>query len=304
MKVYDDVTKLVGGTPIMRLANIEKKENLGAFLYAKLEYFNPGGSIKDRPVLNMILESEKRGILKKGATIIEATSGSVGIGLASIARRLGYEVVIVMPENMSDERKKVIKAYGAKLVLSEAAKGMAGALEKAEEIRENMKDAVILGQFTNIHNPQAHKQTAKEIFDDIDGKVDIVVAGVGTGGTVTGVGETLKAMKKDISIVAIEPESSAVLSGGSAGKHKIQGIGAGFVPEILNTNIYDEILKIDDESACDTLREVAENEGVLLGISSGAAVAGAVRLAKRQENAKKNIVVICPDTGERYLSML
>lgn len=304
MRVYEDITKLVGNTPIMKLSNFEKEEDARAALYAKLEYFNPTGSIKDRPTLNMILEAEKVGMLKQGGTIIEPTSGNTGIGIAAIGRRLGYKVVIVMPENMSEERKKIIKAYGAELVLSPVDKGMKGAIAMAEELKQQTEGAVILGQFTNVNNSLAHKKTAQEIFDDMDGQVDIVVIGVGTGGTVTGIGETLKAMKSDVKIVAIEPEASAVLSGEGPGKHKIQGIGAGFVPEILNTDIYDEIVKICDDEAFDTLHKLAAFEGILLGISSGAAVAGALKLAKKEENIGKNIVAICPDTGLRYLSMI
>ncbi|MGP1570067.1 MAG: cysteine synthase A [Eubacteriales bacterium] len=304
MRIYEDVTQLVGNTPMMRVSKLEKEEGAKAALYAKLEYFNPSGSIKDRAALNMILEAEKSGILKKGGTIIEPTSGNTGIGLASLGRRLGYKVVIVMPGNMSDERKKIIKAYGAELVLSPAENGMKGAIDMAHEIKAKTDDAVILDQFTNENNSFAHAQTARELFEDMDGNIDIAVACVGTGGTVTGIGETLKSMKSDIKIVAVEPDSSAVLSGQLPGTHKIQGIGAGFVPKILNTKIYDEVIKVSDACAFELLNKVAKIEGILLGISSGAAIAGAVELAKREENQGKNIIVICPDTGERYLSVL
>lgn len=303
MRIYDDITKLVGNTPILHLQNTEKNRNLKAKIFAKLEYFNPAGSVKDRVALNMIKEAEKAGLLKEGGTIIETTSGNTGIGLAAMGRALGYEAIIVMPESMSEERRKLVKAYGAQLVLSPAAKGMKGAIEKAEEIQANSDNAVILGQFTNYANPAAHKQTAKEIFEDMEGKVDIVVMGVGTGGTITGVGETLKAQIPNVKIVAVEPEGSPVLSGGDAGSHKIQGIGAGFVPAILNTSIYDEIIKIGDGEALEMLKTLAASEGILLGISSAAAVLAAKKLAEKPENAGKNILAICPDTGERYLSL-
>lgn len=303
MRIYDDITKLVGNTPILHLQNTEKNRNLKAKIFAKLEYFNPAGSVKDRVALNMIKEAEKAGLLKEGGTIIEPTSGNTGIGLAAMGRALGYEAIIVMPESMSEERRKLVKAYGAQLVLSPAAKGMKGAIEKAEEIQANSDNAVILGQFTNYANPAAHKQTAKEIFEDMEGKVDIVVMGVGTGGTITGVGETLKAQIPNVKIVAVEPEGSPVLSGGDAGSHKIQGIGAGFVPAILNTSIYDEIIKIGDGEALEMLKTLASSEGILLGISSAAAVLAAKKLAEKPENAGKNILAICPDTGERYLSL-
>ena len=303
MRIYDDVTKLVGNTPIVKLAKLGEQENLKAAIYAKLEYFNPTGSIKDRPALNMIVEAEKAGLLKKGGTIIEPTSGNTGIGIAAIGRRLGYEVVIVMPENMSEERKKIIKAYGAKLVLSPADQGMKGAIAVAEETARKT-GGIILGQFTNPNNSLAHIKTAHEILDDMDGNVDIVIAGVGTGGTVTGLGETLKSVKPEIKVFAVEPTTSCVLSGGNAGKHGIQGIGAGFIPEILNKSAYDEVITVSTEDAYDLLYKIAGSEGLLLGISSGAAVAAAVELAGKAENEGKNIVVICPDTGLRYLSLL
>lgn len=303
MRIYDDVTKLVGNTPIVKLAKLGEQENLKAAIYAKLEYFNPTGSIKDRPALNMIVEAEKAGLLQKGGTIIEPTSGNTGIGIAAIGRRLGYEVVIVMPENMSEERKKIIKAYGAKLVLSPADQGMKGAIAVAEETARKT-GGIILGQFTNPNNSLAHIKTAHEILDDMDGNVDIVIAGVGTGGTVTGLGETLKSVKPEIKVFAVEPTTSCVLSGGNAGKHGIQGIGAGFIPEILNKSAYDEVITVSTEDAYDLLYKIAGSEGLLLGISSGAAVAAAVELAGKAENEGKNIVVICPDTGLRYLSLL
>ncbi|MBF0980863.1 MAG: cysteine synthase A [Clostridiales bacterium] len=303
MRIYDDVTKLVGNTPIVKLTKLEEQENLKAAIYAKLEYFNPTGSIKDRPALNMIVEAEKAGLLQKGGTIIEPTSGNTGIGIAAIGRRLGYEVVIVMPENMSEERKKIIKAYGAKLVLSPADQGMKGAIAVAEETARKT-GGIILGQFTNPNNSLAHIKTAHEILDDMDGDVDIVVAGVGTGGTVTGLGETLKSVKPEIKVFAVEPTTSCVLSGGNAGKHGIQGIGAGFIPDILNKSAYDEVITVSTEDAYDLLYKIAGSEGLLLGISSGAAVAAAVELAGKAENEGKNIVVICPDTGLRYLSLL
>ena len=303
MRIYDDVTKLVGNTPIVKLTKLEEQENLKAAIYAKLEYFNPTGSIKDRPALNMIVEAEKAGLLQKGGTIIEPTSGNTGIGIAAIGRRLGYEVVIVMPENMSEERKKIIKAYGAKLVLSPADQGMKGAIAVAEETARKT-GGIILGQFTNPNNSLAHIKTAHEILDDMDGDVDIVVAGVGTGGTVTGLGDTLKSVKPEIKVFAVEPTTSCVLSGGNAGKHGIQGIGAGFIPDILNKSAYDEVITVSTEDAYDLLYKIAGSEGLLLGISSGAAVAAAVELAGKAENEGKNIVVICPDTGLRYLSLL
>lgn len=303
MRIYDDVTKLVGNTPIVKLEKLGEQENLKAAIYAKLEYFNPTGSIKDRPALNMIVEAEKAGLLQKGGTIIEPTSGNTGIGIAAIGRRRGYEVVIVMPENMSEERKKIIKAYGAKLVLSPADQGMKGAIAVAEETARKT-GGIILGQFTNPNNSLAHIKTAHEILDDMDGDVDIVVAGVGTGGTVTGLGETLKSVKPEIKVFAVEPTTSCVLSGGNAGKHGIQGIGAGFIPEILNKSAYDEVITVSTEDAYDLLYKIAGSEGLLLGISSGAAVAAAAKLAGKAENEGKNIVVICPDTGLRYLSLL
>ena len=301
MNIFKTASDLIGGTPLLELANIEKKENLSSKLLAKLEFFNPGGSIKDRVAKAMIEDAEEKGILKEGSVIIEPTSGNTGIGLASVAAAKGYRLIITMPETMSVERRKLIAAFGAELVLTNGAKGMNGAIEKAEELSREIPNSIIAGQFVNPANPKAHfDTTGPEIWQDTDGKVDIVVAGVGTGGTITGIGEYLKSKNPDIKIVAIEPADSPVLSGGKAGAHGLQGIGAGFVPEILNTKIIDEIITITTEEAYEASRMLATTEGVLVGISSGAALYGAMQIAKKEQN--KNIVVILPDTGDRYLS--
>ena len=301
MNIFKTASDLIGGTPLLELANIEKKENLSSKLLAKLEFFNPGGSIKDRVAKAMIEDAEEKGILKEGSVIIEPTSGNTGIGLASVAAAKGYRLIITMPETMSVERRKLIAAFGAELVLTNGAKGMNGAIEEAEELSREIPNSIIAGQFVNPANPKAHfDTTGPEIWQDTDGKVDIVVAGVGTGGTITGIGEYLKSKNPDIKIVAIEPADSPVLSGGKAGAHGLQGIGAGFVPEILNTEIIDEIITITTEEAYEASRMLATTEGVLVGISSGAALYGAMQIAKKEQN--KNIVVILPDTGDRYLS--
>lgn len=303
MKIYKSSAELVGRTPLLELAHIENAYSLQAKIYAKLEYLNPAGSVKDRVAKAMIEDAEARGILKPGSVIIEPTSGNTGIGLASIAAAKGYRIIIVMPDSMSEERRLIMKAYGAELVLTEGAKGMKGAIAKADELAKEIPDSFIAGQFVNPANPKAHRETTgPEIYEDTDGTVDIFVAGVGTGGTVTGVGEYLKSKKPDVKIVAVEPKSSAVLSTGIAGSHKIQGIGAGFVPEVLNTKIYDEIIAVDNDDAFSIGKEIGRREGVLVGISSGAAVWAAIELAKRPENKGKNIVVLLPDTGDRYLS--
>lgn len=302
-KVFDSVTELIGGTPLLKFGNFSESEKLEANIIGKLEFFNPAGSVKDRVAKKMIEDAEKSGLLKPGATIIEPTSGNTGIGLAAVASSKGYRAIMTMPETMSIERRKLLKGYGAEIVLTEGAKGMAGAIARAEELKNEIEGAVILGQFVNPSNPQAHfETTGPEIWEDTDGNVDIFVAGVGTGGTLTGTGKYLKSKKADVKVVAVEPETSPVLSGGSAGPHKIQGIGAGFVPEILDTEIYDEVIKVPNESAFETGKKVAKTEGILIGISGGAAVWAAAQLAKRPENKGKNIVVILPDTGERYLS--
>ena len=302
-KIYTSADQLIGRTPLLELTHIEKAEKLGAKILAKLEYFNPAGSVKDRIAKGIIDDAEKSGALKPGATLIEPTSGNTGIGLASVAAARGYKLIIVMPDTMSVERRQLIKAYGAELVLSEGAKGMKGAIEKANELAVTIPGSFIPGQFTNPANPKAHfETTGPEIYEDTDGDVDIFVAGVGTGGTITGVGEYLKSKKPEVKVVAVEPATSAVLSTGKAGPHKIQGIGAGFVPQVLNTKIYDEIIPVTNEDAFATGRQVGHQEGVLVGISSGAAVWAAVQLAKRPENKGKTIVVLLPDTGDRYLS--
>lgn len=302
-KVYNSVDELIGKTPLVRLNNIEKKFGLQAKILVKLELFNPAGSVKDRVALNMINKAEEQGILKEGSVIIEPTSGNTGIGLSSIAASRGYRTIIVMPETMSIERRQLMKAYGAEIVLTDGAKGMKGAIEKANELSKEIPNSFVAGQFVNPANPAIHKATTgPEIFEDTDGEVDIFVAGVGTGGTVTGVGEYLKSKKPDVKVVAVEPDSSPVLSEGHAGAHKIQGIGAGFVPDILNTSVYDEIIRITNEKAFEFGREIGKTEGVLVGISSGAALAAAVELAQREENKGKTIVALMPDTGERYLS--
>ncbi len=302
-KIYKSADELIGNTPLLELTNIEKKLDLKANIIAKLEYFNPAGSVKDRIAKAMIEEAESRGKLAKDSVIIEPTSGNTGIGLAAVAAAKGYRIIIVMPETMSIERRQLMKAYGAELVLTEGAKGMKGAIAKAEEIEKEIPGSFIPGQFVNPVNPKTHfESTGPEIYSDTDGKVDIFVAGVGTGGTITGVGKYLKSHNKNIKVVAVEPESSAVLSTGVSGSHKIQGIGAGFVPEILDTDIYDEIITVYNEDAFNTGKLIGQTEGVLVGISSGAALFAAIKLAKRQENADKNIVVLLPDTGDRYLS--
>ena len=303
MKIYDKITDLIGGTPLLELKNYEKENNLEATILAKLEYFNPAGSVKDRIAKAMIDEAEEKGILKPGAVIIEPTSGNTGIGLAAVAASRGYKIILTMPDTMSVERRNLLKAYGAELVLTEGAKGMKGAIAKAEELAKDTPNSFIPSQFTNAANPAAHKKTTgPEIWKDTDGKVDIFVAGVGTGGTVSGVGEYLKSQNPDIKVVAVEPAGSPVLSKGTPGPHKIQGIGAGFVPETLNTKIYDEIIAVENEDAFKTGRAIARKEGVLVGISSGAAVYAATELAKRPENKGKIIVALLPDTGDRYLS--
>ncbi|MBO1701637.1 cysteine synthase A [Eubacterium callanderi] len=302
-KIYKSLTELIGKTPLLELSNYEKENALGAAVLAKLEYFNPAGSVKDRIAKAMIDDAEEKGLLKKGSVIIEPTSGNTGIGLASVAAARGYRVILIMPETMSVERRKLLKAYGAELVLTDGAAGMKGAIAKAEELAKETPDSFIPGQFINPANPAVHRATTgPEIWEDTDGKVDYFVAGIGTGGTITGVGEYLKSKNPEIKVIAVEPTGSPVLSEGKAGPHKIQGIGAGFVPDTLNTGVYDEIIKVDNEDAFVTGREVAEEEGLLVGISSGAALWAATQLAKRPENKGKNIVVLLPDTGERYLS--
>lgn len=303
MKVYEKITDLIGGTPLLELKNYEKENDLSATILAKLEYFNPAGSVKDRIARAMIDDAEKKGLLKPGAVIIEPTSGNTGIGLASVAAARGYKIILTMPETMSVERRNLLKAYGAELVLTDGAKGMKGAIAKAEELAAQTPGSFIPSQFTNAANPEAHRQTTgPEIWNDTDGKVDIFVAGVGTGGTLTGVGEHLKSKKNNVKIVAVEPAGSPVLSKGTPGPHKIQGIGAGFVPDTLNTKIYDEIITVENEDAFKTGKAIARKEGVLVGISSGAAVYAATELAKRPENKGKVIVALLPDTGDRYLS--
>ncbi|HRU96983.1 cysteine synthase A [Ruminococcus sp. XPD3002] len=303
MAIYKNITDLIGNTPILELTNTEKNNDLEATILAKLEYFNPAGSVKDRIAKAMIDDAESKGLLKEGSVIIEPTSGNTGIGLASVAASRGYRLIITMPETMSVERRNLMKAYGAELVLTDGSKGMKGAIAKASELAEEIPDSFIPSQFTNPANPAIHqKTTGVEIWDATDGKVDIFVAGVGTGGTLSGVGAYLKSKNPDVKIVAVEPKSSPVLSEGKAGPHKIQGIGAGFVPDTLNTEIYDEIITVENEDAFDTGRSIARSEGVLVGISSGAAVWAAIQLAKRPENKGKTIVALLPDTGERYLS--
>ena len=302
-KVYQNVTELIGHTPLLEVQNIESELGLKAKILVKLELFNPAGSVKDRIAKNMVVEAERQGILKNGGTIIEPTSGNTGIGLASIAASKGYRAIFTMPETMSIERRKLLQGYGAEIVLTDGKKGMAGAIAKAEELAEEIDGAVVLGQFINKANPAAHTvSTGPEIWEDTEGKVDIFVAGVGTGGTITGTGEYLKEQNPALKIVAVEPAASPVLSGGKPGPHGLQGIGAGFVPEILNTEIYDEIVQVENEEAYAASRMLAHKEGVLVGITFGAALHTAIELAKREENAGKTIVAILPDTGERYLS--
>ena len=303
MKVYKKITDLIGGTPLLELTNTEKAHELNATILAKLEYFNPAGSVKDRVAKAMIDDAEAKGILKEGSVIIEPTSGNTGIGLASVAASRGYRLIITMPETMSIERRNLMKAYGAELVLTDGTKGIKCAIAKAEELAQEIKGSFIPSQFTNPANPAIHeKTTGVEIWEDTDGKVDIFVSGVGTGGTVSGTGAYLKSKNPDVKIVAVEPKSSPVLSEGKAGPHKIQGIGAGFVPETLNTKIYDEIITVSNEDAFEAGKNIVRNEGVLVGISSGAAIWAAIQLAKRPENKGKTIVALLPDTGERYLS--
>ena len=302
-KIYNSLTDLIGKTPLLELSNYEKKHDLKAKLIAKLEYFNPAGSVKDRIAKSMIDDAEAKGLLQPDSVIIEPTSGNTGIGLASVAAARGYRVILTMPETMSMERRNLLKAYGAEVVLTDGARGMKGAIEKADELAGEIPHSFVPGQFVNPANPEAHKQTTgPEIWDDTDGKVDLFVAGIGSGGTITGVGEYLKSRNAGVKVIAVEPYDSPVLSEGKPGPHKIQGIGAGFVPKVLNTSVYDEIIKVKNEDAFQTGKELCKTEGLLTGISSGAAVWAAVELAKRPENAGKMIVVLLPDTGERYLS--
>ena len=301
--IYTSADQLIGKTPLLELTHIENKHDLKAKILAKLEYFNPAGSVKDRIAKAMIDDAEAKGLLKEDSVIIEPTSGNTGIGLASVAAARGYRIIIVMPETMSVERRQLMKAYGAELVLTEGSKGMKGAIAKADELAKEIPNSFVPGQFVNAANPKAHyATTGPEIYADTDGKVDIFVAGVGTGGTITGVGQYLKAQNPAVKVVAVEPKSSAVLSTGVAGAHKIQGIGAGFVPDVLDTKVYDEIIPVENDDAFATGKEIGKSEGVLVGISSGAAVWAAIQLAQRPENAGKNIVVLLPDTGDRYLS--
>lgn len=302
-KIAKGIAELIGNTPLMEIMQIEKELELKARVLAKLEYLNPAGSVKDRAAKYIIEDAEEKGLLKEGAVIIEPTSGNTGIGLASLAAVRGYRLILTMPETMSVERRNILKAYGAEIVLTEGARGMAGAIEKAEELSKEIPGSIIAGQFVNPANPKAHRETTgPEIWRDTEGKVDIFVAGVGTGGTVTGVGEYLKSQNPDVKVVAVEPEDSPVLSGGKAGPHKIQGIGAGFVPEVLNTDIYDKVVKVGSEQAFSAAKFLAKKEGVLVGISSGAALHAALEMAKQPENQGKNIVVLLPDSGDRYYS--
>lgn len=303
MTIYKNVTELIGNTPVVELSNLEKEVGLKAQLLAKVEFFNPAGSVKDRIAKRMIEKAEEQGLLKKGATIIEPTSGNTGIGLASVCTSKGYKAIFTMPETMSVERRNLLKAYGAKIVLTPGSQGMKGAIAKAKELQESTPNSLIPSQFTNLENPQAHYETTgPELWEQTDGKIDIFVAGVGTGGTISGTGKYLKEKNPNIKIVAVEPEGSPVLSQGKAGPHGIQGIGAGFVPDTLNTQIYDEIITVTNENAYNTGRAIAQKEGLLVGISSGASVYAAIQLAKRPENEGKRIVALMPDTGERYLS--
>ena len=302
-KIYKGATELIGNTPIVEFTNIEKSQALDATVLAKLEYFNPAGSVKDRIALAMIEDAEKKGVLKKGATIIEPTSGNTGIGLASIAAAKGYKVILTMPETMSVERRNILKAYGADIVLTEGSKGMKGAIAKAEEIAKETPDSFVPEQFENPANPEIHRlTTGPEIWNDTDGKVDFFIAGVGTGGTVTGTGEYLKSQNPNVKVIAVEPEDSPVLSKGTAGPHKIQGIGAGFVPKTLNTDIYDEVITVSNDNAFETAKLIAKEEGILVGISAGAAYYAALELAKRPENKGKTLVALLPDSGDRYYS--
>ena len=303
MAVYSKITELIGGTPILKLSNYIENNDLEADIYAKLEYFNPAGSVKDRIAKAMIEDAEAKGNLKPGATIIEPTSGNTGIGLAAVAASKGYKIILTMPETMSVERRNLLKAYGAELVLTDGSKGMKGAIAKAQELSESIEGSFIPSQFTNPANPAIHKATTgPEIWTDLEGKIDFFVAGIGTGGTITGVGEYLKEQDPNIKVIAVEPAGSPVLSKGVAGPHKIQGIGAGFVPDTLNTSVYDEIIAVENEDAFATGKSLARKEGLLIGISAGAAVWAATQIAKRPENKGKNIVVLLPDTGDRYLS--
>ena len=302
-RIYTSIDELIGHTPLLELTNIERKFNLKAKLFAKLEYFNPAGSVKDRVAKAMIDDYEERGLLKEGSVIIEPTSGNTGIGLASVAAARGYRTIIVMPDSMSEERRLLMKAYGAELVLTDGKKGMQGAIDRAEELKREITGAIIAGQFVNPANPEAHRQTTgPEIYEDTDGAVDIFVAGVGTGGTITGVGEYLKGLKPSVKVIAVEPSDSPVLSGGKGGAHPLQGIGAGFVPEVLNTSVYDEVITVTGEEAYAAGRLTGTEEGFLVGISSGAALKAAMDVAQRAENEGKVIVVLLPDTGDRYLS--
>lgn len=301
-KIYNSMTELIGNTPILKVNNYTNNKNK-ANIYAKLEYFNPAGSVKDRIAFAMIEDAEKKGLLKKGGTIIEPTSGNTGIGIAAVAAAKGYNAILTMPETMSIERRNLLKAYGAEVVLTDGTKGMKGAIEKANELKNEVENSIILGQFENKANPEIHKMTTgPEIWNALDGNVDIFVAGIGTGGTITGAGEYLREKNPDIQIIAVEPKGSPVLSQGYAGAHKIQGIGAGFVPDTLNKDIYDEVIVVDNEEAFEAGKKFARSEGILIGISSGAALWAAMKAAEREENKGKNIVVILPDTGERYLS--
>ncbi len=303
MKIYQNITELIGKTPLIEVGRYAKEHDAAAKIIVKLESFNPAGSVKDRIAKAMLDDAEQQGLIKEGSVIIEPTSGNTGIGLASIAAARGYRIILTMPETMSVERRNLLKAYGAELVLTEGAKGMKGAIAKAEELAKEIPNSFIPGQFVNPANPQVHRvTTGPEIWEDTDGTVDILVAGIGTGGTITGTGEFLKSKKADVKVVAVEPKDSPVLSKGTPGPHKIQGIGAGFVPDVLNTGVYDEIIAVSNEDAFETGRQIAKTEGVLVGISSGAALFAATELAKRPENAGKTIVVVLPDTGERYLS--
>ena len=302
-KIYKGIQELIGNTPLVEAVNLEKKLGLKATLLLKLEYFNPAGCLKDAIANGMIVDAEKKGLLKEGATIIEPTSGNTGIGLAAIAAAKGYKAIFTMPETMSVERRNILKAYGAEIVLTDGSQGMKGAITKAEELAEEIEDAFIAGQFVNPSNPKVHRlTTGPEIWEDTDGEVDIFIAGVGTGGTVTGVGEYLKSKKEDVKVIAVEPATSPMLSKGQAGPHKIQGIGAGFVPEVLNTEIYDEIIRVENEDAFDYGKVIAIEEGILVGISSGAALYAAIQVAKRKENKGKTIVAFLPDNADRYLS--
>ena len=303
MRVYRKITDLIGGTPLLELTNYEKANELNAKIYAKLEYFNPAGSVKDRIAKAMLDDAEEKGLLKPGAVIIEPTSGNTGIGLASVAASRGYKVILTMPETMSVERRNILKAYGAEIVLTEGAKGMKGAIAKADELSKEIPGSFVAGQFVNPSNPKAHRlTTGPEIWEDTDGKVDVFVAGIGTGGTITGVGEYLKEKNPDVKVIAVEPATSPVLSKGVSGAHKIQGIGAGFIPGVMDLSIVDEIIRIQNDDAFDTARKIAKTDGVLVGISAGAALYAATELAKRPEYEGKTIVVLFPDTGERYLS--